>query len=278
MIKKFAETLEYEIPERLKPHVVTPIYGETKDKVDVTFPIFPNGFAVLIHVYGDLPQLHVNNNSGNAPSRLNIAGQIHGTIPKMTIDGYFGQNGYLLHPLTPYYLFHLKGNSFVNSWKPLESTNVYNWDLLIKKLWESESIVERINLLTEMLMELESKRLPAIVWLDNCIETIYRKNGNVAVNELIATTDFSNRHFSRVFSEIVGVPPKYFCKVVQLNGLFEAINSSDNDKILQLALEYGYYDQSHFIHDFKKLIGDSPQRFLMGKDSYVKEYLGRKSM
>ncbi len=278
MIKKFAETLEYDIPERLRPHVIAPIYGETKNKVDITFPIFPNGFAVLIHVYGDLPELRVNNDYGYATSRLNLAGQIHGVIPKMRINGYFGQNGYLLHPLTPYYLFHLKGSSFVNSWKSLENIPVQNWNLLLEKLHKSESILERIDALTEMLLDLESKRLPAIDWLDHCIATIYQKNGNVSVNELLATTDFSSRHFTRVFREIVGVPPKYFCKVVQLNGLFEAMNSSDDDKVLQLALEYGYYDQSHFIHDFKKLIGDSPQRFLMGKDAFAKEYLGKKSI
>lgn len=277
MIKKFALTLEYEIPDILKPYVIAAIYGETQESVQVNFPVFPNGFAVLIHVYGDLPLLKIKDSSRLAPSHINLAGQIHGTIPKMEIDGRFGQNGFLLHPLTPYYLFHIKGNRFVNEWIALEKNVDFDWTTLSAELKSCAQPIERIALLAAMLTELEKHRLPAISWLDNCIATIYQKKGVVSVNEMVASSGLSSRHFSRVFREIVGVPPKYFCKVVQLNGLFEAINSSDNDKILQLALEYGYYDQSHFIHDFKKLIGDSPQRFLMGKDAFAKEYLGKKS-
>ncbi|MEO0572927.1 MAG: AraC family transcriptional regulator [Bacteroidota bacterium] len=276
MIKKFALTLDYEIPEVLKPYVIAAIYGETREKIQVTFPVFPNGFAVLIHVYGDLPLLHVEDRSMLAPSYLNLAGQIHGTIPKMEIDGRFGQNGFLLHPLAPYYLFHLKGKHFVNEWIALEKNTDFDLTALSEELEKCTEPIKRVELLAHMLTKLETQRLPPIPWLDNCIATIYQKNGMISVNEMVALSGLSSRHFSRVFHEIVGVPPKYFCKVVQLNGLFEAINSSDNDKILQLALEYGYYDQSHFIHDFKRLIGDSPQRFLMGKHAYAKEYLGKK--
>lgn len=276
MIKKFALTLDYEIPEVLKRHVIAAIYGESQEAIKVTFPVFPNGFAVLIHVYGDLPLLQVEDNSRLAPSHLNLAGQIHGTIPKMVIDGRFGQNGFLLHPLTPYYLFHIKGRCFVNEWIALEKNVDFDWTTLVKELGACKEPMERVTLLANMLMQLEKNRLPPIPWLDKCIATIYQKNGIVSINEMVALSGLSSRHFSRVFREIVGVPPKYLCKVVQLNGLFEAINSSNSDKILQLALENGYYDQSHFIHDFKKLIGDSPQRFLMGKDAYVKEYLGKK--
>ncbi|SHG74696.1 helix-turn-helix domain-containing protein [Flagellimonas flava] len=277
MIKKFAETLDYEIPDVLKPHVITAIYGETQEKVDVTFPVFPNGFAVLIHVYGDLPILHVNNNSDFAPSRLNLAGQIHGTVPKMQINGRFGQNGFLLHPLTPYYLFHMKGSSFVNKWVPLEGTAKHHWSSLEESLKKCKSPIERVKLIADELIKLESNKLPSIYWLDNCIETIYHNNGSISIQDMVDTSGLSNRHFTRVFRDIVGVPPKYFCKVIQLNNFFKIINTSDDERILKLALDCGYYDQSHFIHDFKKMIGDSPERFLASKDAYVKEYLGKKS-
>ena len=277
MIKKFAETLDYEIPDALKPYAIAAIYGETQEKVDVTFPIFPNSFPVLVHVYGDLPMLYVNGNSNIAPSHLNLAGQIYDTVPKMQINGRFGQNGFLLHPLTPYYLFHLKGSSFVNKWVPLEDTIRHDWNRLEEALKKYKSPIERVKLIADELMQLKSGRLPSIEWLDNCIEMIYRCNGSISIQEMVDTSGLSNRHFTRVFREIVGVPPKYFCKVVQLNSFFKIINTSDEEAILKLALDCGYYDQSHFIHDFKKMIGDSPERFLASKDAYVKDYLGKRA-
>jgi len=278
MIKKFAKTLDYEVPKVLKPHIIAAIYGETSEAVNVRFPIFPNSFPVLIHVYGDLPILEVNDSIQRAPSRLNLAGQIHDTFPKMQMEGYFGQNGFLLHPLTPYYLFHIKGGSFVNKWIPLEKNKPYDWASLLQKLSNSQRPIDRVALLAAMLVDLERERLPPIPWLDFCIASIYHNNGAISINELVASADIGDRHFSRVFKEIVGIPPKYFCKVVQLNTVFEAINNSDDSRVLQLALDAGYYDQSHFIRDFKKLIGDSPERFLISDDSYVKEYLGRKKL
>ena len=39
-----------------------------------------------------------------------------------------------------------------------------------------------------------------------------------------------------------------------------------------LALDCGYYDQSHFINDFNKLIGNTPENFLQGNQTYLKNY------
>ena len=88
--------------------------------------------------------------------------------------------------------------------------------------------------------------------------------------------EISLRHFRRKFKEIIGVSPKYFCKIIQLNTVFEMLNSSDIEKTHHLALDCGYFDQAHFIRDFKKMIGSSPRKFLEGNYSFVKEYMGRK--
>lgn len=276
MIKKFAEKLECGIPQRLRPFIITGIHGATSEKVKITFPILPNGFPVLISVYGDLPWLHVKKRTSLAPSRLNLAGQIYGTIPKMEIDGYFGQIGFLLHPTTPYYLFHMKGASFLNRWESLENTALFNANKILAALKDCASPMDRIPVLLRLLETLETNRLKALPWLDSTIDEIYKNNGNIAISDLAEKANLSLRHYGRTFKEIIGVPPKYFCKIIQLNSIFEVINTTETKDLLALALEYGYYDQSHFISDFRKFIGDSPEKFLMSEDAYVKSYLGRK--
>lgn len=73
------------------------------------------------------------------------------------------------------------------------------------------------------------------------------------------------------------MPPKYYCKVIQINTFFELLNSPAKEKLHHLALDCGYYDQSHFIRDFIKFIGESPEKFLNGNHAYIKTYLGRHS-
>jgi len=67
------------------------------------------------------------------------------------------------------------------------------------------------------------------------------------------------RHFRRIFKKVIGVAPKYFCKVIQLNTVFDMLSTSATEKLHHLALDCGYYDQSHFINDFNRLIGESPE-------------------
>lgn len=119
-------------------------------------------------------------------------------------------------------------------------------------------------------------RLPSIPWLDEAVEKMYKHNGNVAQDIIIQHLGISGRHFRRKFKEVIGVPPKYFCKVIQLVTIFEMIKNPDSGKLHDLALECGYYDQAHFINDFNKMIGQSPQKFLKGKHAFVRSYLGRR--
>lgn len=124
------------------------------------------------------------------------------------------------------------------------------------------------------LQKLSKNRLPAIAWLDASVVEINKQNGNISVQKLSENVGLSSGYFRKKFKQVIGVPPKYFCKVVQLNAIFEAINTG-TEKLHQIALDCGYYDQAHFINDFNRFIGQSPENFLKGKHGYVKSYLGK---
>lgn len=276
MIKSFAEKLDCTIPGDLKPFVAYGIHGFSDTPLTLTFPIHPSGFPVLIYVYGDKTKLHLEREVVDAPSRLNLAGQIHNFIPKMGIDGYFGQIGFILTPMTPYYLFHKPGNSFINRWMGIEEVLPELGPATVKELTACEDPMESVPILLAFLSQLISRRLPPIGWLDQALEKIQQQNGLLAISDLAEQVGISLRHFRRKFKEIVGVPPKYYCKVIQLNTIFEALHTSNEEALNRLALDSGYYDQAHFINDFKKFIGDSPEKFLAGDQAFVKTYLGFK--
>ena len=67
-------------------------------------------------------------------------------------------------------------------------------------------------------------------------------------------------HFEALFREYVGVTPKW---VIQRYRLFEAAErlASGQADGAQLAHELGYFDQAHFIRDFKAMVGKSPLAF-----------------
>lgn len=185
-------------------------------------------------------------------SRLVVAGQIHKAKVKFEIQGIFQQIGVILHPTAPYYLFHKTGFFFNNLWRSFEESSPLETDELTKNLSSCESIEYRITLILNFLELLGRHRLPCINWLEVALIKIFEQNGKTSQQELIEHSGVGDRHFRRTFKKVIGVPPKYFCKIIQLNTVFELINQADTEKLHHIALDCGYYDQSHFINDLIK--------------------------
>lgn len=272
------EKIDYEIPAILQPFVMAVVQGETSTVVQTSMSAPPTGFPLLIYVYNDYPKLNINGKSF-VPTTvpLNLAGQIDISGIRMEVDGVFGQIGLVLHPLAPYYLFHTPGNQILNRWQGLLEALPNNSRKYFDSISSHISPLKNISRILAATQNLLEHRIQPIQWLDFSISEIFKHNGAISLAALIDETNMSERHFRRKFKEIVGIPPKYFCKVIQLNSVFEIIKSANSEKVHLLALDYGYYDQAHFINDFNKLIGESPVNFLNGEYVHLKSYLGRNS-
>ncbi len=278
MIENFAKKIEYAVPDILQDLVVGFILGKTEKEVSEIIPMYPSGYSTLYNIFGVKPFLSINGHKQQIESRLIIAGQICNTNINFHIDGIFGQIGVVLYPTANYYLFHKTGDEFLNSWRSLQESSPFDIQGLLQKLAVENTIQDRLIHLVDYLILLEMQRLPAICWLEDSLVKIFVKNGNVSQRELVIDSAVTARHFRRIFKKVIGVSPKYYCKIIQLATVFKLLNNSEEEKLHHLALDCGYYDQSHFIHDFQKLIGDSPENFLNGEYSYLKTYMGRRGV
>ena len=82
-----------------------------------------------------------------------------------------------------------------------------------------------------------------------------------SVEQLMAITGMDKRALQRLFQKYVGIGPKW---VISRYRLHEAVAQVQEGKTVswsELALELGYFDQAHFIRDFRQLVGLSPQEY-----------------
>lgn len=82
-----------------------------------------------------------------------------------------------------------------------------------------------------------------------------------AVQDVLAISGLNKRGLQRLFQKYVGVSPKW---VIQRYRLHEAIAQVQAGKTLswsELALELGYFDQAHFVRDFRQLVGMTPGEY-----------------
>jgi AraC-like DNA-binding protein len=72
----------------------------------------------------------------------------------------------------------------------------------------------------------------------------------------------SSRTLERKFKQILGIPPKKFSNIVRFQRALEKIQSnSASGNLIDIAYEFGYADQAHFIRDFKSMSGIVPGSF-----------------
>lgn len=89
------------------------------------------------------------------------------------------------------------------------------------------------------------------------IDVVNKKQGNVNVADIINGLGYSHRYSDTIFKNNVGFTIKKYARIYRLQ---EAMNMLV-DNVENVCYELGYYDQSHFIHDFKKFSSFTPTAF-----------------
>ena len=90
----------------------------------------------------------------------------------------------------------------------------------------------------------------------------FRRDPSRAVGKLARDVGLSNRRFIDVFHFEVGVKPKLFVRIRRFQRVLQQVHHLPSVDWTQLALEQGYFDQSHLIRDFVAFSGISPADYL----------------
>jgi len=105
----------------------------------------------------------------------------------------------------------------------------------------------------EALNEVNLKRMNAV------IHAIY--NGQQNIETLAQTACLGYKQFKRIFTDYVGANPKDFLRVVRFQKTLHLLQTQSNINLAQLACDCGYFDQAHFIKDFKQFSGYTPTEY-----------------
>ncbi|MGR3512230.1 MAG: helix-turn-helix domain-containing protein [Paracoccaceae bacterium] len=117
-----------------------------------------------------------------------------------------------------------------------------------------------------------AKEAPA--YLHDLVQAIEDAHGDVRFSELVGKIGISERKARDDFSRIVGLGPKQFSKLLQVNHAFGALMSLGEKRLAELALECGFSDQAHMTRTFGEFLGDSPVRFAENVEPTLKQFVG----
>lgn len=150
---------------------------------------------------------------------------------------------------------------------------------IIQKMEEQDSFEQRIaTFLSEYtkVFQNQAKKITENEILKTMNRMIYKTNGRIKIKELEEYTGYTARYLNRVFTEEMGVSPKTFCKIIQFQKTLDYLTQFKEIRLTDVALDFGYYDQSQLVHDFKLFTSVTPKEYkkMVEEKDYNRHILG----
>lgn len=124
----------------------------------------------------------------------------------------------------------------------------------LEKYLTKDLCIEKKADIMMMLFETEPE-LKNNFMIDYLVKEIGKHKGHISVKDMIEQSGYSHRYANFVFKNNVGCSIKKFASIVRLQESFKLLLDRNDDAIYS---ELGYYDQAHFIKDFKNFAATTP--------------------
>ncbi len=130
--------------------------------------------------------------------------------------------------------------------------------LLNDRLQEANSF-DDIHRLVEEFLLLKVYALKKDLPFDLAMLELIKQNGNIPMERVASLACLSLRQFERVSRDRIGIPPKLFARLTRFSSAYRIRESDPSLSWTDIAYECGYFDQMHFIRDFKEFAGVTPR-------------------
>ena len=143
---------------------------------------------------------------------------------------------------------------------------------LRERLLNTDSIPQMFLTVEEFLMQQAGDSLHTNT-SSKCIEyavaNIVNQPTLLGFQQFSRQIGYSQKHFIDLFKKQVGVPPKQYLKIMRFQKAIQEIENHISIQWSSIATESGFYDQAHFIGDFKNFSGFTPGEYMKRKTESI---------
>lgn len=94
-------------------------------------------------------------------------------------------------------------------------------------------------------------------------------NSEAEISYFAGLANLGERQFARRFRNVVGISPKEYLKINRFNQVLKLLETGKTGNFSAIAMQCGYYDQAHFIKDFREYTGTTPGGFVQNNKMLV---------
>jgi len=247
---------------RLRPYIKCFYFYESGSGSNYNDIVFPSGTMEVIFNLGEGRWKTKKDNTYYTTPPIELWGQITRPLAIQSV----GRNtmfGFRFYPHSAAYFFNENVAEFNN--EVVDATTVFGESLqqLHHKLLETPDLDKRIMLLEEFLWNrllITEKKHQKIKFIGQIAQTLSNNYSNEKINSISVRNNISSRYLNLLFSQYTGLPPKLFFKINRFQHSLNLVHSKDQS-LTNVAYDAGYFDQAHFIREFKLFTGITPTSF-----------------
>lgn len=140
---------------------------------------------------------------------------------------------------------------------------------LRERLCETKTPSERFDLLEDALVAHLFRPLERHYAVQFALDAFGRTDSILSVRDVARDAGLSQRRFSQLFAREIGMSPKLFCRVRRFRQALETVRQVAVPNWARVAVDCGYYDQAHLIHDFQSFSNLSPAEYVRQRSECV---------
>lgn len=230
--------------------------------------LFPNGLSGIFFNFGNTQKIIIHEEYITPP--VSIFGQIdrHFTI---TYQPGFYSLGVLLKPSVLSWLFRIDMEEITN--KALDGRLVsLELNALHDQLAEAASVKEKIERIERYLITLAQRSMRPAAHVEHAIHLIQHQKVS-SMDQLARTLNVSQRYLEIQFKRTVGLSPKTYSLIHRFKRMEHHLIKMNAIHWENMSFASEYYDQNHFIRDFKRFTGLTPSAYLIESFEMGRSYL-----
>jgi AraC-like DNA-binding protein len=274
-------TIQFEIlptPDALKNDLECFRVGTYTGSEEVAVRVCPNGFPGIVFQHHDGKSVIKNivTDAGRtiqvptlfAYGQVTVVSTMYFAAPFSTIQAIF-------KPHAQKTLFGMDASALTNNSMGSQS---FGAEELNNKLIEAESDAELAALLSDFLAAKREQANVRDVLIEEGLLFIGQHIAAVSIESLREHLHLSERQLEKRFNQTVGIPPQLYIRIRRVNEAFRLMDSGKYERLVDIAYELNFYDQSHFIRDIKAFSGLTPKGITQRVDDFHHDLAGSSYM
>jgi AraC-like DNA-binding protein len=256
-------------PIRELADVVTRIYahdtGLASPGDESSWLIVPDGeIKVIFPVRGDITCAIGDRVRLHRAGRL-IVSTMRTAPGHLSFPGGVDAIGVIVRPEAAYRLFDVPHYELANL--TLDGEEVIG---AAARLWHEElaslsALEDRVSVLQKRLWGWLRRRERRDRAYEFAVRRVRHAEGSIVIEDVALQLGWSRRHLERRFREYVGVGPKTFATILRFHAAYKRLRNAGPSRYAD-AIGDAYFDQSHFLKEFKRFTGTTPGAYTRAAD------------